>query len=236
MEFNPSKCEVVHITRSKNSKPTRYVLHGQTLHTTENARYLGVDISSNLSWNNHIDRIAAKANRSLGFVKRNIKVKSPNIRECAFKTLVRPQLEYASTIFDPYTQTNINKLERVQRRAARWTSDDYSHYSSVSDMLQRLDWRTLQQRRADAHLCLLYKIIHEQVAISIPHYFEPNHRVSRFCHSMSFKQNHTRVDYYKFSFFPRTIVQWNALPSDIVLLQDFEAFKLAVSQLQHTKP
>ena len=212
------------------------MLHGQVLQTTENARYLGVDITSNLSWNTHINKITAKANSSLGFVKRNIKVKSPKIRECAYKTLVRPQLEYASTIFDPYTKSNIDKLEKVQRRAARWTTNDYSHYSSVTEMLERLGWRTLQQRRADARLCLLYKIIHELVAISIPHYFEANNRVSKYCHSMSFKQNHTRVDYYKYSFFPLTIVQWNSLPADVVLLQDFDSFKLAVSQLQHTKP
>ena len=130
----------------------------------------------------------------------------------------------------------VDKLERVQRRAARWTLNDYSHYSSVTDMLTRLNWRTLQQRRADARLCLLYKIIHELVAISIPPYFEANHRVSRYCHSMSFKQNHTRVDYYKYSFFPLTLVQWNSLPADVALLQEFDVFKLAVSQLQHTKP
>jgi hypothetical protein len=86
----------------------------------------------------HIDRIASKANRSLGFVKRNIKVKSPNVRECAYKTLVRPQLDYTSTILDPYTQTNIDKLDRVQKRAASWTTSDYSHYSSVTDMIQSL--------------------------------------------------------------------------------------------------
>ena len=61
--------------------------------------------------------------------------------------------------------------KRTTQSVAPWTTDDYSSYSSVTDMLQTLGWRTLQQRRVDARLCLLYKIIHELVAIYMPHFF-----------------------------------------------------------------
>ena len=56
------------------------------------ARYLEVDISSGLSWNSHIDRITVKANRTPGFLKRNIKTKQSKVREVAYNTLVCPQL------------------------------------------------------------------------------------------------------------------------------------------------
>ena len=59
---------------------------------------------SNLSWNTHVDRITANANMSLGFIKINIKTKSPQIREMAYQSLVRPQLEYASAVWDPHTK------------------------------------------------------------------------------------------------------------------------------------
>ena len=62
------------------------------------------------------------------------------------------------------------------------------------------------------------------------------HRVSRYCHSMTFRQIHTNRNYYKYSFFPLAIVQWNALPESVASLQDLEAFKVAVSKLQHSKP
>ena len=58
--------------------------------------YLRVDISSNISWNTHVDRVATNANRSLGFITRNIKTKSPKVQEMAYQTLVRPQIIYAS--------------------------------------------------------------------------------------------------------------------------------------------
>ena len=89
---------------------------------------------------------------------------------------------------------------------------------------------------ADARLCLFYKMIHGIVAVPLPDYVQPTHRVSRYCHSMTFRQIHTNRNYYKYSFFPLAIVQWNALPESVVSLQDLEAFKVAVSKLQHSKP
>ena len=105
MEFNPSKCQVVHVTGSKSTRPnkTDYILHGQVLESVTCAKYLGVDISSDLTWNSHVDRITGNANRTLGFIRRNIKTKMPRVRETAYNTLVRPQLEYASAVWDPNT-------------------------------------------------------------------------------------------------------------------------------------
>ena len=92
----------------------------------DSAKYLGVTISKDLSWNSHIENITVRANRILGFVKRNIKTKNQEIRIIAHNTLVRPQVEYASAVWSPYTKENINKIEILQRRAARWVCNDYS--------------------------------------------------------------------------------------------------------------
>ena len=73
MEFNPSKCVVIHITRSRTPVPSQYLLHGQVLESVAGSKYLGVEISSNLSFNGHIQNITTSASRSLGFLKRNIR-------------------------------------------------------------------------------------------------------------------------------------------------------------------
>ena len=104
MEFNPSKCQVVHVKGSRKTVKTDYVLHGQVLESVPCARYLGVDISSGLTRNSHIDRVTANANRTLGFIWRNIKTKMPKVREAAYNSLVRPKLEYASAAWDPHTK------------------------------------------------------------------------------------------------------------------------------------
>ena len=75
MEFHPAKCHVLRVSRKKNTATFPYSLHGQVLTEVKSAKYLGVTISNDMTWNNHIDNTAAKANKKLGFLKRNIKVK-----------------------------------------------------------------------------------------------------------------------------------------------------------------
>ena len=130
MEFNPSKCQVVHVTGSRKTVKTDYVLHGQVLESVPCARYLGVDISNGLTWNSHINRVTA--NRTLGFIRQNIKTKMPKVREAAYNSLVRPQLEYASAVWDLHKKVRISQIEQVQRRAARWTSSNLDRQSSVT--------------------------------------------------------------------------------------------------------
>jgi hypothetical protein len=198
--------------------------------------YLGVDIGNNLSWNQHIQRVSGTANRTLGFVKRNIRTKNKEIRETAYKALVRPQVEYASPVWSPYTQKNIDKLEMVQRRAARWTQNNYSTYASVTEMITNLGWRSLQDRRSDARLCLFFKNFHGRVAVPLPSFVRHPMRIPRHSHDLYMSQIPTRTDYYKFSFFPLAIVQWNRLPSEVALLPTLPRFRLAVSAISHLMP
>ena len=65
----------------------------------------------------------------------------------AYTSIVRPVLEYASSVWDPYLDKNILAIEMVQRRAARWVKSDYLWTSSVTSMLSDLNWSTLQHRR-----------------------------------------------------------------------------------------
>ena len=215
MEFNPSKCTVLCITRSKHPFKSTYKLHGQTLETVSDAKYLGVNISSDLNWNKHVQNVTTSASKTLNFIKRNIPTKQQNIREFAYKTLVRPQLEYCSSVWSPHTQSNIHKIEMVQRRAARWVTHDYSHYSSVTEMLNLLKWRSLENRRSDARILIFYKIIHGLVAVPMPPYICKPSRLTRHMHPLSYRQIQTPCNYYKFSFYPASIILWNSLPPDI---------------------
>ena len=150
IEFNPSKCQVVHVTGSKVPIKKDYLLHGQVLESVSCAKYLAVDTSSSLSWNSHINRIVSSANRTLNFVRRNIKIKIPKVRETAYNSLVRPQLEYASAVWDPNHKKRISQIEL----------SNFDQRASVTQIVQNLGWRTLDQRRADARLCLFYKVVH----------------------------------------------------------------------------
>ena len=235
MEFNPSKCQVLHITRSKQPLNTQYTLHDQVLEATDTAKYLGVTISKDLSWNGHISSILSKANSTLGFVKRNVKTSNVKVKEMAYKTLVRPQVEYASPVWSPHTKENIDKIEMTQRRAARWVKNKFSTYDSVTDMLSELGWRSLECRRIDARMIMFYKIVYGYVAIDLPTYFERPLRYTRHMHPLSFRQIHTTARYYQHSFYPASIVLWNRLPSEVVLLEDLDSFRKGVCKINHPR-
>ena len=155
------------------------------------------------------------------------------MRETAYNTLVRPQLEYAAPIWDPYTKEKTLQLEKIQRRAGRLVitiTGQVLHLcltNSVGEPLSK-DGRMpafVSSRRWSMELWQYPSQITSSPQI-----------VSRYCHSMTFRQIHTNRNYYKYSFFPLAIVHWNALPESVVSLQDLEAFKVAVSKLQHSKP
>ena len=149
---------------------------------------------------------------------------------------MRPQVEYASSIWNPYTKQNINKIEMIQRRAARWVKNNYSQYDSVLNMLVGLGWRSLENQRIDSRLVMFYIIIHGYVAIQKPTYFEKPQRYTRHMHPLCFRQIHTFAAYYQQSFYPATIVLWNRLPSDIVLRADLDSFKEGVCKINHQSP
>ena len=99
----------------KKAKPlnTKYILHNVELESVPAAKYLGVTIADDLSWFKHIDITTKKANQTLGYHKINIQVHNKDLKSVAYKTVVRPQLEYASTVWYPHTTTGINKVEAV---------------------------------------------------------------------------------------------------------------------------
>ena len=138
---------------------------------------LGVTITSDLNWNKHINQTEGKANQTLGFVKRNIKTRSHNIKTKTYKALVRHRLEYCASVWDPHTQSAIQKMEMVQRRAARYVLKRYHNTSSVSDMLA--------QRRCCLRLTMLYKIKNSIVTIDPTPYLKPI-RITTRTNSLSF--------------------------------------------------
>ena len=104
-------------------------------------KYLWVSIAHDLRWDTHNDNTIAKANRSLGFLRRNLNIGNSKVKQQAYFSLVRPVLEYAATIWHPYTDSLTKKLEMVQRRAARYTLHRYRRTSSVGAMLEELKWK-----------------------------------------------------------------------------------------------
>ena len=92
--------------------------------------------------------------------------------------------------------------------------------------------------RYDSRLAMFYKIQYGLVAITIPSYFERPTRITRHSYNnpLGFRQVFASTDYYRCSFYPMTIVLWNRLPAETVLLTDLDCFKNEVSKISYAMP
>ena len=102
MRFQPVKCNMMQLTRKRIKKiHASYTLEGTDLENVESIKYLGVTITSDLRWNTHVSNVCTKANRTLGFLRRNLYSCPQEVKEAAYKGLVRPVLDYGSSVWDP---------------------------------------------------------------------------------------------------------------------------------------
>ena len=77
----------------------------------------------------------------------------------AYITLVGSTIEYSSCIWDPHLKKDIAMVEAVQCRAARFVSGNYGRESSVTEMMETLGWQSLPDRRREARLAMLVKVV-----------------------------------------------------------------------------
>ena len=136
IEFNRSKCFIMCISKQKNPPTREYVFCNTVLNYVGKHSYLGVTLDTNLRWQCHLQEISSKATKTLNLIKRNFWFCE---QDTLYKALVRPKMEYASVVWDPYHQCDIDKLENIQRAAARFCKNDYRHTSSVTAMIKDLE-------------------------------------------------------------------------------------------------
>ena len=105
--------------------------------------YLGVTLTHDLSWSQHIITIVGNAHQRLGFIRRSLRGGRYKCQETAFITLTRSQLEYCYSIWDPILNKDFDSIAKVQRKAARWGRGQYRSIK-VTQLLKDLKWRPLQ--------------------------------------------------------------------------------------------
>ena len=109
------------------------------------------------------------------------------LRDTAYISLIRPALEYSCSVWHPHKKGNKDKIEKVQRRAARFVSNNFRRKASVSEMLHNLGWQSLDSRRQDQRLVLFYKIINGLASVETEEILTPADSRTRKNHSFKFK-------------------------------------------------
>ena len=226
MKFNVKKCNILTVSRSRTPITKLYTLGGEALSQVDQAKYLGVLITEELSWSPHITSITSKANGILGFLQRNLKRCPKPLKELAYMTLVRSKLEYCAAIWDPYLKKDIHLLDKVQRRSARYVCNNYDYMdSSVTAMLKELGWLDLAQRRKHLRLALFYKIVNDLIAVPHEDILERADPRTRAGNKKNYRPLNPDTNCYKYSFFGSTILDWNRLPQVLVESPSVDSFK-----------
>ena len=147
------------ITRKRVKKiNASYSLERTVLENVEKIKYLGVTITNDLKWNTPVSNICTTANRTLGFLRRNLAACPRDVKVSAYKGLVRLVLEYGSSVWDTQSILLQDELEKIQKRAARFVTGNYVYETgSMTGILDQLKWESLKKRREDRRLIMLYK-------------------------------------------------------------------------------
>ena len=183
----------------------------ESLNAVQQYLYLGILLLHDVRWNQHVNKIVKKANSPLGFVKRNLYSCSEKTKHAAYITPVRPPLLYATVVWDPYRQNQVNQIESVQNRTARFIKSNYEYTASITQMKYHLSLDPLNEQKRIHRLQIFHKAVNTNITLTVPSYYQHSICSFRNSSSSSFIQPMAHHDYYAQSFFPKTIKQWNSI-------------------------
>ena len=155
INFNVDKCSVMHI--GHNNMQSNYNMSNQQLPITDQQRDLGIIITKDFKWQQQTEKSCKTANRVLGFIARNFRYKNKELIHPLYKSLVRPHLEHAVQFWSRNLRRDIEKIEKIQRRATNMIPEIRNH--SYHQLIQDLDLISHVHRRLRGKLIEVFKYL-----------------------------------------------------------------------------
>ena len=190
--------------------------------THESERDLGVMVQSDLKVDQQCCKAADEANRKLGMIKRGFKNKTRDVMLPLYKAMVRPHLDYCIQAWRPYLRKDIDRLEKVQRRATKMM-EGLEGYSYL-DRLRIFGLTTLETRFVRADLIEVYKIFNGLDSLDPGRFFVRDVGVTR-GHSFKLFKKRVSLDVGRYKFGNRVCNEWNLLTEDVVSAGSLNTFK-----------
>ena len=227
--FNIDKCKVMHLVPNDNPGNS-YILNGVVLDSVQSETDLGVSVSSDLKWDDHIKSSLSKANRMMAWVSRNVICKTKEVMSTIYRCLIRPHLEYCVQVWSPTPRHGnwdmILKIEKVQRKFTNLVNDVGT--LQYSARLKALNLTTLAERRIRGDLIETFKIVRGLV-----NYGSGIFNVSRSglnLVSKGLKVSNARKDFFG----ERVVKYWNVLPNYVKLSLNVDSFKANMELYKQT--
>ena len=142
---NVSKTKFLLVSKSRNVLLMDVEVGSHSLPPCESVKYLGVILSSDLSWSEHIRSTCKMANRQLGLIHRKLGNASPRVRHAIFQSTILPRLDYCCAVWDPHLRKDIEELNNTHKFAARIITHHW--HDDLPKFYKSLNWISLQTRR-----------------------------------------------------------------------------------------
>ena len=212
VKFNPNKNEVMLISRKTNSQNHPPVfMQNQQIQEVEFHKHLGVYLSSDCSWHQHIDYIKQKAWIRLNIMRKLKFDLDRNSLETIYKSFFRPILEYADVIWDNCSQQEKEELEKIQTEAATGSTK----LVSIQKFYAEVCWERLETRRWKHKLVLFHKMYYNvtpQYLSSLVPTLVQNVSHYNLRNADNLQTVPSRTTQYCNSFLPSVVRDWNSLP------------------------
>jgi Reverse transcriptase (RNA-dependent DNA polymerase)/Endonuclease-reverse transcriptase len=225
MSLNVRKCTVLHI--GQNNPKYRYQLESNSLKSVNCQKDLGVYITADLKWETHIATIVKRANKCLFLVQKTFANHSTKMILKIYKSHIRPIIEYAHCVWNPYFVKDIELLERFQRKVTRIPPElkDFTY----ERRLQILQLTTHRVRRLRGDLIEIYKIVNSHYTAKI-NLLVPRSTNQLRGHSKKLEKEKCSKLARRNFLFNRVVYQWNGLREETVAARTIDAFKNLLDQ------
>ena len=197
--------------------------------TTE--KDLGVIFDEKLIFRDHISKKAALANRNLGLIFRSFTYIDKAMFLNLYKSLVRPHLEYATSVWSPMYKKDSITLENIQRRATRLVNSLSGR--TYEDRLKILGLPTLEYRRLRADVIQVYKILNQIDRVDIDKFFFNMSELSTRGNSLKIFKPRSRLKVRSSVFSNRFVDVCNSLPNSVVTAPSLNSFKSRLNKHWH---
>ena len=224
-ELNLLKCKTIYIGKNREKCP--YAVGNVNLKETSEEKDLGVFVTNDLKWNRQCSAAAAKANRVLGQIRNSFLCLEEETLRLLYTGLVRPHLEYAISMWNPSTRTNINLIEKVQRRATKLVKSIKKE--TYEDRLKSLGLMNLEDRRMRGDLIQMYKIVNgiEKINLVNGVNFAKSLNLNlRRKNDKRLTRELSKCGSHRYKFLTnRVVAKWNELPQSVVDAESINMFK-----------
>ena len=226
LQFNATKCRQMLITRKRSHS----LVDGTALIRVYEYKYLGVVITSDLSWRPHITNMCNKARKLIGLLYRRFYSNSNSTTLLRlYLSYVRPRLEYSSAVWSPFLKGEIEAIEKVQSYALKVCTKTWD--LNYTDLLNATSLPSMQCRQLQTSLCHLYKIVHGLTDFpGSPTEQQQFHYNTRSSATEALSMPHFRTSSHQHTFFPLAIWEWNKLPKHITNCKTFHSFKSSLAK------